>query len=213
MQVDFVMFRRSQAPLSAFVATLGYSRLSFVHFVAREDFESVRTGLRAACEFFQGVPQQALFDNMKTVVLARDAYGPGLHRFHPGLLALANDLGFVPKLCRPYRAKTKGKVERFNRYLRESFYNPLASQLKGSGLRVDVETANREVSRWLAEVANVRVHAGLQQRPVDRGQVERSALLPLRMAAPVTVCTAPSALPVESLQHPLSVYADLLEVA
>lgn len=30
MQVDFVVLRRGKAPLSAFVATLGYSRLSFV---------------------------------------------------------------------------------------------------------------------------------------------------------------------------------------
>jgi transposase len=144
----------------------------------------VRTGLRAACEYFHGVPQQALFDNMKTVVLARDAYGPGLHRFHLGLLALADELGFVPKLCRPYRAKTPGKVERFNRYLRENFYNPLASRLKAVGLQVDVQTANQEVSHWLAEVANVRVHAGLQQRPVDRWQEERAALLPWRLASP-----------------------------
>lgn len=213
MQVDFVVFRRRQLPLSAFVATLGYSRLSFVRFVSREDFDTVRTCLLVACQFFDGVPQQVLFDNMKTVVLERDAYGPGHHRFHPGLLALADELGFVPKLCRPYRAQTKGKVERFNRYLRENFYNPLASQLKGSRLQVDVETANREVSRWLAEVANVRVHALLQQRPVDRWSVERSALLPLRLSAPVTVCHAPRVLPVESIQHPLSVYAELLEVA
>jgi transposase len=213
MQVDFMVLRRGQSPLSAFVATLGYSRLSFVRLVSSEGFESVRTCLRAACEFFQGVPQQALFDNMKTVVLERDAYGPGHHRFHPGLLALADELGFVPKLCRPYRAKTKGKVERFNRYLRESFYNPLASQLKSAGLQVDVETANREVSRWLAEVANVRVHTGLQQRPVDRWSIERGALLPLRGVVPTPVRNAPSVLPVESIQHPLSVYADLLEVA
>lgn len=93
--------------------------------------------------------------------------------FHLTLTALANDLGFVPKLCRPYRAQTQGKVEHFNRYLRESFYHPLASQLKSVGLQVDVETANREVSRWLAEGVNVRGHAVLQ--PVDRWQVERSA--------------------------------------
>nr|AVI43229.1 Integrase core domain protein [Klebsiella pneumoniae] len=74
-----------------------------------------------------------LFDNMKTVVLERDAYGDGKHRFHPGLLQLADDLGFRIRLCRPYRAQTKGKVERFNRYFRESFYNPLLTRMKGTG--------------------------------------------------------------------------------
>ena len=211
MQADFVVFRRGKSPLSAFVATLGYSRLSFVRFVRSEGFDSVRECLQDACHYFQGVPQQALFDNMKTVVLERDAYGDGQHRFHPGLLSLAKELGFVPKLCRPYRAKTKGKVERFNRYLRESFYNPLASRLKGAGLQVDVATANREVVRWLSEVANIRLHATLEERPLDRWQRERDALQPLptkHVALPTTV--AVNSVPFESVQHPLSVYGELL---
>lgn len=212
MQADFVVFRRGCSPLSAFVATLGYSRMSFVCFVTSEGFDSVRACLRAACEYFHGVPQEVLFDNMKTVVLERDAYGEGQHRYHAGLLVLADELGFVPRLCRPYRAKTKGKVERFNRYLRESFYNPLASCLKGAGLSVDVDTANREVQRWLAEVANVRYHATLAERPIDRWQRER----PLLQALPYAVrpqVSAVHAVPYESIQHPLSIYAELLEVA
>jgi CRP/FNR family cyclic AMP-dependent transcriptional regulator len=77
-------------------------------------------------------------------VLERNAYGRGQHRLHPGLLALSRDLGFAVRLCRPYRAKTKGKVERFNRYLRESFYNPLVTRLR-SHVPLDATTANVEV--------------------------------------------------------------------
>ena len=47
----------------------------------------------------------------------------------------------------PYRAQTKGKVERFIRYLRYSFYVPLVAQLKQAGLVLDVETANIEVQK------------------------------------------------------------------
>ena len=86
---------------------------------------------------------------MKTVVLERDASGEGEHRFHAGFLDYARHCGFVIKLCRPYRAKTKGKVERFNGYLRRSFYVPLVAQLKQAGLTLDVVTANIEVRRWL----------------------------------------------------------------
>jgi transposase len=43
-------------------------------------------------------------------------------------------------LCQPYRAKTKGKVERFNGYLRRSFYVPLTARLKAAGLELDVTT-------------------------------------------------------------------------
>ena len=53
-----------------------------------------------------------------------------------------------------YRAQTKGKVERFIRYLRESFWVPLSSRLAQEGLITDRETANLAVKRWLREVAN-----------------------------------------------------------
>lgn len=216
MQADFVVFRRRQQPMSAFVATLGYSRMSFVRFVPDESFESVRQCLLAAFDYFGGAPAEVLFDNMKTVVLARDAYGAGLHRFHPGLLQLADDTGFVVRLCRPYRAKTKGKVERFNRYLRESFFNPLASRLKGSGLLLDCATANRRVDDWLAEVANVRLHATTQARPIDLWREERNRLTPLPAQicqdwAPLLSGQTRRPLPHESVQHPLSIYDALLE--
>ncbi len=212
MQVDFVTFRRKQ-PLSAFVATLGYSRMSFVDFGVSQDFKAVRDGLIAAFAYLGGVPREVLFDNMKAVVLDRDAYGPGLHRFHPSLLQLADDLGFVPRLCRPYRARTKGKVERFNRYLRESFYNPLASRVRHGGFLLDPVTANRFVLEWLAEVANVRTHAGLKARPKDLWQAELAELVPLPAAhrKDWSPLIGRYPIPVESIQHPLSVYGELLE--
>src|SRR5262245_48372474 len=80
LQADFVVFRRRE-PLLAFVATLGFSRASFVRFTIDERADTVIACLRAAFEFFGGVPAEILFDNAKSVVLGRDAYGPGLHRF------------------------------------------------------------------------------------------------------------------------------------
>ena len=118
-----------------------------------------------AFEAFGGVPKRVLYDNMKTVVLERDSHGEGQHRYHAGFLDYARHCGFVIKLCRPYRAKTKGKVERFNGYLRRSFYVPLVSRLKQAGLQLDVVTANIEVARWLAEVANERVHGTTGAQP------------------------------------------------
>jgi hypothetical protein len=75
-----------------------------------------------------------LYDNMRTVVLQRHGYDRGRHRFHPGFLDFARHCGFQPRLCAPYRAQTKGKVERFIRYLRESFWVPLSSRLTQEGL-------------------------------------------------------------------------------
>ena len=212
MQVDFVVLRRGQDRLSAFVATLGYSRQTFVHFVTDERIDTVLACIRRACEFFGGVPKHLLFDNMKTVVLERDAYGAGKHRLHPELLQLAGECGFAVRLCRPYRAKTKGKVERFNRYLRDSFWIPLKATFKASGLTVDAETANLKVAVWLREVANVRMHGGLKERPVDRWHDEREHFT--RYAGTVVDwaprVTHPVPPPHESLQHPLSDYDALV---
>ena len=213
MQVDFVVFKRCGERLSAFVATLGYSRMSFVRFVQDETWPTVKACLEAAFGYFGGVAREALFDNMKTVVLERNAYGRGAHRLHPGLLALSRDLGFAVRLCRPYRAKTKGKVERFNRYLRGSFYNPLVTRLQAE-VALDVETANVEVLKWLRDVANVRKHQGIEVRPVDRLEADQQAMLPYEGAmAPIEAAAKLRLripLPVESLQHPLSVYGELL---
>ncbi|HEY6291360.1 MAG TPA: IS21 family transposase, partial [Terriglobia bacterium] len=124
------------------------------------------------------------------------------------------EFGFGLRVCRPYRAKTKGKVERFNGYLKGSFLVPLAATLKSSGLKLDAMAANVHIGRWLSEVANARVHATTKERPDRRLVLERAALLPL----PHSVAPVPPALrsawplPVESLQHPLSVYEALVEV-
>jgi hypothetical protein len=88
-----------------------------------------------------------LFDNMKTVVLERDAYGPGRHRFHPAFLDYAGHAGFLPRLCRPYRAKTKGKVERFIRYVKGSFWVPFATNMKQAGLMADRHAARASCVR------------------------------------------------------------------
>lgn len=212
MQADFTIVRRGSDPLLALVATMGYSRAAFVQFSKQEDAAALVDALRAAFDYFGGVPEHVLFDNAKTVVLQRDAHGPGLHRWNPELMKLADECGFAPRLCRPYRAKTKGKVERFNRYLKGSFLVPLAARLKADGLRLDVATANMAVLRWLKDVANVRVHATTGAIPAVRLAEEQLVMLaPPRLIAPPVVAVR-RAVPVESLQHPLSVYDELLAV-
>jgi transposase len=174
MQADFTWIRKGRDPLVAFVATLGYSRATFVKFGRSEDFEALSQGLREAFDYFGGVPEHVLFDNPKTVVIDRDAYGEGSHRWNDGLRDLAEECGFKPRLCRPYRAKTKGKVERFNGYLKGSFLVPLAASLQAAGLKLTPQVANAQVRRWLDEVANARVHATTKAVPAQRLAEERA---------------------------------------
>ncbi|TVT77072.1 MAG: IS21 family transposase [Denitromonas halophila] len=176
MQVDWVEFRKGAQPLYAFCATLGYSRMSYVEFVSDMKVTTLIGCHERSFAAFGGVVCQVLYDNMKTVVLERDVDGAGAHRYHAGFLDYARHAGFVIKLCRPYRARTKGKVERFNGYLRRSFYVPLVAQFKQAGLVLDAATATVQVRRWLDEVANVRVHGTTGEPPLARLAAERAAL-------------------------------------
>jgi transposase len=132
MQVDWAVIRCGSNRLLVFVATLGWSRASYVEFASDERVETLIQAHEDAFLAFRGTPREVLYDNMRTVVLQRHGYGRGRHRFHPGFLDFVRHCGFQPRLCAPYRAQTEGKVERFIRYLRESFWVPL-SQPTGPG--------------------------------------------------------------------------------
>ena len=69
-------------------------------------------GLEDAFRYFDGVPQELLFDQMKAVI-TRDLrlQGGALVR-NLEFLRFAHHWSFTPRACRPYRTQTKGKVER-----------------------------------------------------------------------------------------------------
>ncbi|MBO3704472.1 MAG: IS21 family transposase [Candidatus Accumulibacter sp.] len=230
LQIDWVEFRQGANPLYAFCATLGYSRASHVEFVTDMKVGTLIDCHQLAFAAFGGVARQLLYDNMKTVVLERGADESGEHRYHAGFLDYAKHCGFAIRLCRPYRARTKGKVERFNGYLRRSFYIPLVARLKQAGLQLDAVTANAEVRRWLKEVANERLHGTTQAKPAQRLQEEQghlqglpppwrgdiAAARPLAKVQPAVAPATASPTVAEHLesatpaQHPLAVYQKLL---
>src|SRR5699024_12242356 len=111
---------------------------------------------RNAFRFFGGVPREVLYDNMKTVVLQRDAYQTGQHRFHPSLWQFGKEMGFSPRLCRPFRAQTKGKAEGMVQYTRSSCYSALMTSLRPTGTTVDGDIPNRHGLRSLHDVAHSR---------------------------------------------------------
>lgn len=221
LQVDYTTIRRGHNPLKALVATLGYSRASYVRFSQYERQDDWLTGIREAFHFFGGVPKHLLLDNAKCLVLEHNGYGKGQHRWNPALWDLAKTYGCQLRACRPYRAQTKGKVERFNGYLKRSFVLPLATTLKQSGLELDVEMANAQVGAWLMDIAHQRIHGTTGEQPQVLWDKERHDLqaLPSACLTPVIPVvsqdqnTSMAPMPMESLQHPLKLYDGLLEDA
>ena len=116
-----------------------------------------------------------------------------------------------------YRAKTKGKVERFNHYLKNSFVTPLSVDLRQANLELDCQIANGKIGQWLEEVAHQRIHGTTGEKPQERLIHERDCLssLPQHIHAKQPDCngseTIKLALPTEShvMQHPIHIYDDI----
>ena len=123
----------------------------------------------AAFEALGGVPSEVLYDRMRTAVAGEDA--EGVVMFNKSLIGLGRHYGFLPKACRPYRAKTKGKVERPFRYIREDFF--LARSFR------DLDDLNPQFRQWLDQVANARTHATTRRVVSEHFINERPHLQPL----------------------------------
>jgi transposase len=211
-QVDFADVRLPWGKRYALMVVLGYSRLLWVQFYPRQTMRILMRGLEEAFHFLRGVPRELLFDQLRAVIVDDQRPLGGKVIENPEFLRFAAHWHFRIRACRPGRAKTKGKVERPIRYLRQSFL--YARDFAGDA------DLNAQVLHWLATVANVRVHATTQEQPIARYERdERAVLQPLAARpyrslvllpdAPRTadvICSVPR-IAVE--QRPLTAYAQL----
>lgn len=110
---------------------------------------------------------QLLYDNMRTVVTK---YSVSQIRFNKKFEDFLSYYGVVPKACKPYRAQTKGKVERAVAYLKSNFLK--------RRLPENLEDLNSEVRKWLDEVVHKKRNQMTQQYPSDRFEEERALLIP-----------------------------------
>jgi transposase len=171
-QVDFAEFHFPWGKRYALLVVLGYSRVLWCQFSPRQDMRTLLTGLEEAFLAFGGVPQELLFDQMRSVI-TRDLRLQGGALVHNlEFLRFAHHWGFTPRACRPYRAQTKGKVERPVRYLRENL-------VYGRTFLNDADLA-QQCADWLTRVANARVHGTTHEPPRARfDRDERAQLQPL----------------------------------
>jgi transposase len=178
-QVDFAQFHVVFADepdmpriVWLFSMVLGHSRLIWARFVVHQDLATVLRCHAAAFEALGGAPREILYDRMKTAVLGERNHDDII--YNRALIDLARHYGFYPKACRPYRAKTKGKVERPFRYVREDFF--LAGHFR------NLADLNERLRRWLDGVANCRLHATTRWVVSEAFAEEKPYLKPLPLA-------------------------------
>lgn len=153
-----------------FAMVLGHSRMLWAQYVLHQDLGTVLRCHMEAFERFGGVPREILYDRMKTAVLGEDTAEQAIV-YNAKLLSLAAHYGFTPRACQPYRAQTKGKVERPYRYIRADFF--LARRF------AHMADLNAQLQHWLATVANVRVHGTTGRVVAEHFAEERARLQPL----------------------------------
>jgi len=172
-QVDFAHFKvvfddepQQQRVVWLFSLVLGHSRYLWGRFCLHQDLQTLLRLHIEAFEHLGGVPHEILYDRMKTAVLGE---GEDEHIvYNRSLLALAGHYGFDPRACKPYRAKTKGKVERPYRYIRQDFFL--------GGRFANLEDLNAQLQRWLETVANARVHGTTERVVAEHFAQERASL-------------------------------------
>lgn len=164
--VDFTDDPGTSRVVWLFCLVLGHSRFLFARYVLHQNLQTLLRCHIQAFEAIGGVPIEILYDRMKTAVTGEDDQG---HiAYNRSLLALAQHYRFQPRACRPYRAKTKGKVERPFSYIRQDFF-------LGRSFR-SLDDLNTQLTDWLHTVANVRVHGTTQRVVAEAFAAERPEL-------------------------------------
>ncbi len=176
-QVDFAHFRTvftdepsTERVVWLFSLVLGHSRMLWGRFVPHQDLQTLLRCHAAAFEALGGAPAEVLYDRMRTVFSSVDPEA-GHIVYNRTLVEFARHYGYLPKACKAYRAKTKGKVERPFRYIREDFF-------LGRSFR-SLDDLNAQFRQWLDQVANARTHATTHRVVREHFADERPSLLPL----------------------------------
>ncbi len=162
-QVDWSEFGRAEIDgkvlkLYCFNMILGYSRMRYIEFTLSIDVYTLIQCHLNAFHYFGGYTNEILYDNMKQVVITR-ALKSSDSEWNPKYEDFFRHYGFIPRLCRPYRAQTKGKIENTVGYVRRDFFlgRSFAS----------IQDMNSQALLWLNRV-NSSIHGTTHEIPLER---------------------------------------------
>jgi len=150
-----------------FSMILGYSRMRYVEFTLSTDTSTLIQCHLNAFQYFSGCTQEILYDNMKQVVIKR-ALKSSDSEWNSLFEDFFKHYGFIPRLCRPYRPQTKGKIENTIGYVKRDFF--LGGEFSSLG------NLNSQALEWLIRV-NSSVHGTTHEVPLERFKEENLILL------------------------------------
>lgn len=180
--------------LKVLVAVLGYSRAPALRFATDTTRPTTLERLVSCLDDLGGAPGEILTDRDPAFCVGSTSDGRAI--LAPEWVDLCGVLGVVPKACRPYRAKTKGKVERMIREVKESFFAWLSGVvLPVSPTLSDYDALGR---RWVEEVVLPRRHRTTKRLVGEAWAQERLLLAPL----PPRVLALPLSATVPALPPP-----------
>ncbi|WML34356.1 IS21 family transposase [Clostridium sp. OS1-26] len=131
-----------------FALILSASRKKVILFSRSCDGEAIYEAIHLLFKKVGGVTKGILIDNPKALVESNKSGEEVI--FNTNALRLAHYLGVSLNACKPYRARTKGKVERPFQYIEEQF-------VKGS--RFNSMTELNEAADIFIEEANNKLHS------------------------------------------------------
>ncbi len=154
----------------AFVMILAWSRHQYVEFVFDQKVDTWLCCHRNAFNFFGGVPQRVVIDNLKAAIVKASQDDPAVQASYR---ECAVHYGFLIAPCRVRTPQHKGKVEQGGvHYVKRNFL--------GGREPTTITQANREVLVWCQTSAGQRRHGTTKEQPLKRfEETEQARLRPL----------------------------------
>ncbi len=174
-QVDWketmTLYTRAGEPVTfnIFLILLGYSRLKYIRLTLDRAQDTVFKSIICAFKYFNGVPKEIIFDNMKTVVdHAKSNYSEAV--LNQSFYQFSKDMGFEAWTCRPFRPQTKGKVEALARTM---------ERLRPYNYEFDSIEELEKIVQEFNEELNNEVSQATNEKPFVRFDKEKEYLRPL----------------------------------
>jgi len=152
----------------AFVMIMGHSRKTYLEFTENEKMETLIGCHERAFQYFGGLPETILYDNMKTVV--KHSHETGENKWNQQFLSFCRHHDFTPVRCRPYNPRCKGKVENGVKYIRRNFWPRIRAITSLADL-------NQQALLWLDTICNERLHKTTHEKPNEAFKREQLSLI------------------------------------